>query len=140
MPSERESITHRFKIGTGSAGGLKGYLTVGLLGNGRPGEVFVTLKKTGSLERGLCHILAVIISVALQYGVPLEKIVEKLTDVSFEPSGFTTNPDIPYARSVVDYIGKWLSHRFLKVEGTQTPGEGQERSHGSGRGQEKGAL
>ena len=125
MPSERESITHRFKIGTGE-GSVKGYITVGLLENGQPGEIFITLKKTGTLERGLCHILAVVISMALQHGVPLERIVTKLKDERFEPAGFTSNPEIPFAKSIVDYVARWIERRFLGVSGTQEASNHQE--------------
>ena len=109
MPAERAGFTQKLCIGNE----LKVYATVSLFPDGRPGELFLVAKKTGSLVRGLCHILAIIISVALQYGVPLESIIKKLKDVSFEPAGFTGNPDIPLVKSIVDYVGRWLESRFM---------------------------
>ena len=94
-------------------GKLKGFVTVGLYENGTPGEVFITMKQVGSFERGLCHALALMISLALQYGVPLEKIAEKLTHLHFEPQGMTGDPQIPMVSSIADYLGKWLTQRFL---------------------------
>lgn len=108
MPSERPSVTRRFVLGD-----LKAYATVGLLESGQPGEIFIVLKKTGTLTRGLCHVLAIMISLCLQHGVPLEKVVDKLKGVRFEPSGFTHDSDFPTACSIVDYIGQWLEKRFL---------------------------
>lgn len=110
MQPERQSITHRFKIGS-----LKGYITVGLYEDGSPGEVFLTAEKQGTFERGLLHSLAVLLSVALQHGIPLSKLVDKMKNVHFEPSGLTKNPNIPTAQSVVDYLGRWLEQRFLIV-------------------------
>lgn len=114
MPAERQSITHRVTIRKGDPmGSLKVYITVGLYEDGTPGEVFLTAKKQGSLERGLLHCLAVMVSTMLQYGVPLSKVCEKLTGVVFEPSGPTTNRQIPWVHSVSDYLGRWLRMRFL---------------------------
>lgn len=107
MPSERKSVTKRFSIGN-----LKGYLTVGLYDDGTPGEVFLTLRKPGSLERSLSHCVAIMISLLLQNGVPLSKIVSKLKGLQFEPSGLTGDPEIPMAGSIADYLGKWLELRF----------------------------
>ena len=108
LPNERPSITHRFRIGK-----LKCYLTVGLYPDGRPGELFLVANKQGSLTRGLMHCLAVMVSLALQHGVPLAEVVDKLKLVKFDPAGLTGNKDIPMADSVADYIGKWLEKRFL---------------------------
>jgi len=109
MPVVRDSITKKIRIGD-----LKGYVTVGLREDGTPGEVFIHTAKSGSFERGLCHALALMISVCLQNQVPLEKIVEKLKDLHFEPSGVTGDSTIPMCKSLVDYIARWLSMRFLK--------------------------
>lgn len=108
LPEERQSITHKFRLG-----GVKVYITVGLYDNGQPGEVFLHATKTGELMRGLCSTLGIMISVALQNGVPLSKIVEKLENVRFEPSGFTATKEIPSAASIVDYVAQWLKLRFL---------------------------
>lgn len=107
MPPERRSVTKRFSIGN-----LKGYLTVGLYDDGTPGEVFLTLRKPGSLERGLSHCVAIMISLLLQNGIPLSKVVSKLKSLQFEPSGLTGDPEIPVAGSVADYLGRWLELRF----------------------------
>jgi ribonucleoside-diphosphate reductase alpha chain len=108
MSEDRESVTKKLKIGN-----MKGFITVGLWPDGTPGEVFLVIKQMGSFERGLCHALALMISLALQYGVPLEKISEKLTNLHFEPQGVTGDPQIPFVSSIADYIGKWLALRFL---------------------------
>jgi len=107
LPKERKAITHRFTVA-----GTKVYVTVGLYEDGRPGEVFLTCAKQGSLERGLLHCLAVQISISLQHGIQLKKIVEKLCYVKFDPAGVTDNPDIPMVDSISDYLGKWLQRRF----------------------------
>ncbi|HWQ28798.1 MAG TPA: hypothetical protein VNN12_07230, partial [Dehalococcoidia bacterium] len=111
LPDERRSITHKFRVGE-----QEGYVTVGLYDDGTPGEVFVTISKEGSTIRGLMDSVAVLTSVALQYGVPLEDLVRKFKGVHFEPSGLTSNPDIPVASSIVDYIFRWLEKRFLGSE------------------------
>ena len=108
MPPERKSVTKRFSIGN-----LKGYLTVGLYDDGTPGEVFLTLRKPGSLERGLAHSLAIMISMLLQNGIPLSKIISKLKGLQYDPAGMTGDPKIPLARSLADYLGRWLELRFL---------------------------
>lgn len=109
LPNERNSITHKFQVGE-----LEGYIIVGLYPNGDPGEVFLTIQKPGTVERGLADALAIMISLALQSGVPLVKIAEKLRGLQFEPRGLTKNPQIPLARSVADYIGQWLEKRFVQ--------------------------
>src|ERR1017187_5219429 len=111
MPIDRESITKKFRIGD-----FKCYATVGLLADDTPGEVFLVAKKVGGFERGLCNALAVMISLSLQHGVPLAKIVEKLQDMRFEPSGVTGDKEFPMVKSLPDYIARWLSARFLKEE------------------------
>jgi ribonucleoside-diphosphate reductase alpha chain len=108
LPDERQSITHKFRVGE-----QEGYLTVGLYDDGGPGEIFVNISKEGSTIRGLMDAVAMLTSVALQYGVPLENLVAKFRGVHFEPAGFTNNPKIPSATSLVDYIFRWLEMRFI---------------------------
>ena len=109
LPDERESITHKFSIG-----GHEGYITVGMMyEDGCPGEIFITMAKEGSTISGLMDSLAVTISVALQYGAPLGFLVDKFAHVRFEPSGWTGNRQIPYAKSILDYIFRWLGVKFL---------------------------
>jgi len=108
---ERKSITHKFSVG-----GHKGYLIVGLYEEGTPGEIFIKMSKEGSTLSGFMDGLALSISVGLQYGVPLKTLVDKLTNTRFDPSGFTDNPSIRYASSVLDYIARWLGGRFLSPE------------------------
>jgi ribonucleoside-diphosphate reductase alpha chain len=108
LPDERNSITHKFSIG-----GHEGYFTVGLYEDGTPGELFVTMAKEGSTISGLMDSFATSVSYGLQYGVPLKFFVDKFAHVRFEPSGWTGNQQIPYAKSVMDYIFRWLGNRFL---------------------------
>ena len=115
MPAERESVTKKIKIGA-----LEGYVNCGLYEDGTPGELFLTIHKGGSFERGLCHALALIISLALQRGVPLKEIADKLTYLRFEPSGVTGDPTIPHVESLMDYLGKWLTARFLTKPPSET--------------------
>jgi ribonucleoside-diphosphate reductase alpha chain len=107
LPDERQSITHKFRVGD-----QEGYVTVGLYEDGSPGEVFVTISKEGSTIRGLMDSVAVLTSLALQYGVPVDDLARKFSGVRFEPHGFTNDPDLPQATSIVDYIFRWLSERF----------------------------
>ena len=111
LPDERQSITHKFSIG-----GHEGYITVGLYEDGTPGEVFISMAKEGSTISGLMDSFATSISYALQYGVPLKFFVDKFSHVRFEPSGWTGNQKIPYAKSIMDYIFRWLGSRFLGPE------------------------
>ncbi|MBI4874916.1 MAG: vitamin B12-dependent ribonucleotide reductase [Acidobacteria bacterium] len=111
LPDERQSITHKFAIG-----GHEGYLTVGLYDDGMPGELFVTMAKEGSTISGLMDSFATAVSYALQYGVPLKFFVDKFSHVRFEPSGWTGNPHVPYAKSIMDYIFRWLAAKFLGPE------------------------
>src|SRR5205085_4337967 len=111
LPDERRSITHKFDIG-----GHEGYLTVGLYEDGQPGELFVTMAKEGSTISGLMDAFATAISYALQYGVPLKFFVDKFSHVRFEPSGWTGNPTVPYAKSIMDYIFRWMGAKFLPPE------------------------
>src|SRR2546430_7408796 len=117
LPDERASITHKFSIG-----GHEGYLTVGLYDEGMPGELFIRMAKEGSTISGLMDSFATAISHGLQYGVPLKFFVDKFSHVRFEPSGWTGNPKIPYAKSIPDYIFRWLPHPFLGAE-EMPPGE-----------------
>ena len=111
LPDERQSVTHKFSIG-----GHEGYLTVGLYEDGTPGELFITMAKEGSTISGLMDSFATAISYALQYGVPLKFFVDKFSHVRFEPSGWTGNPTVPYAKSIMDYIFRWLGAKFLGAE------------------------
>jgi len=108
LPDERESITHKFSIG-----GHEGYITVGKYEDGTPGEIFITMAKEGSTISGLMDSFATMTSLALQHGVPLQLLVDKFTHTRFEPSGFTKNPEVPMAKSIMDYIFKWLAIKFL---------------------------
>src|SRR5581483_6340419 len=111
LPDERRSITHKFSIG-----GHEGYITVGMYDDGSPGEVFITMAKEGSTISGLMDSLATSVSFNLQYGVPLKFLVDKFAHVRFEPSGWTGNPQIPYAKSIMDYMFRWMGARFLGPE------------------------
>jgi ribonucleoside-diphosphate reductase alpha chain len=111
LPDERQSLTHKFSIG-----GHEGYITVGLYEDGTPGEVFISMAKEGSTISGLMDSFATSISYALQYGVPLKFFVDKFSHVRFEPSGWTGNPQVPYAKSIMDYIFRWLGAKFLGPE------------------------
>ena len=110
LPNERTAITHKFEIS-----GHEGYITVGLYPDGQPGEIFLKMAKEGSTVCGLMDTLATSVSLALQYGVPLKDVVNKFAHVRFEPSGFTGNSEIPIAKSIVDYVFRWLGSRFLRV-------------------------
>lgn len=108
LPDERKAITHKFEIG-----GHEGYFTVGEYDDGTPGEIFVTMAKEGSVVSGLMDCFATSISIGLQSGVPLETYVRKFTHTRFEPYGYTNNPKIRMAKSIADYIFKWLEQRYL---------------------------
>ncbi len=111
LPDERRAVTHKFSIG-----GHEGYMTVGMYDDGTPGELFVTMAKEGSVVSGLMDNFATMISMSLQYGVPLKVLCDKFSHTRFEPSGFTGNPEIPIAKSITDYIFRWLSLKFLPPE------------------------
>jgi ribonucleoside-diphosphate reductase alpha chain len=113
MPDEREAITHHFSIADHD-----GYITVGKYEDGSPGEVFMKMAKQGSTVAGLMDSLAICMSLALQHGVPLQVMADKLSHMRFEPSGFTGNSEIPMAKSIIDYVVRWLSSKFLS-EGEQ---------------------
>ncbi|MBI4860843.1 MAG: vitamin B12-dependent ribonucleotide reductase [Candidatus Riflebacteria bacterium] len=108
LPDERRSITHKFSVG-----GHEGYLTVGMYDDETPGEMFITMAKEGSVVSGLMHVVAEETSIALQYGVPLGVLVNKFSHTRFEPSGYTNNVQIPIAKSLVDYIFRWLALKFM---------------------------
>jgi ribonucleoside-diphosphate reductase alpha chain len=119
LPDERRSITHKYSIA-----GHEGYITAGMYEDGKPGEIFLVMAKEGSTISGLMDAFATAISMALQYGVPLEALVEKFSHVRFEPSGFTKNPEVPYAKSITDYIFRWLAAKFLPPEAREDAAEG----------------
>jgi ribonucleoside-diphosphate reductase alpha chain len=138
LDDERMSITHKFNVG-----GHEGYITVGLYRDGSPGEIFITMAKEGSTVSGLMDSFACAVSLALQHGVPLKLLCEKFAHTRFEPSGWTNNPDIGFAKSIMDYIFRWLQLRFLtgqqqllfenlrpKVAGGQLPEAGDVGSGG----------
>ncbi|MFI5127225.1 MAG: vitamin B12-dependent ribonucleotide reductase [Candidatus Acidiferrales bacterium] len=108
LPNERNSITHKFSVG-----GHEGYLTVGKYDDGTPGEIFIKMAKEGSTLSGIMDGFALSVSIALQYGVPLRAMIDKFVNARFEPSGFTGNKEIPYAKSIIDYIGRWLGGKFI---------------------------
>ena len=111
LPDERHSITHKFDIS-----GHEGYITVGLFPDGTPGEIFLTMAKEGSTISGFADAFAQAISYALQYGVPLQVLVDKFSHARFEPSGMTKNPEVRFAKSIVDYIFRWMATKFLSQE------------------------
>ncbi len=111
LPDERQALTHKFSVSE-----HEGYITVGTYENGQPGEIFLTMAKEGSTISGLMDAFATAISIALQYGVPLQTLVDKFSHTRFEPSGFTRTPEIPFAKSITDYIFRWLALKFLSRE------------------------
>jgi ribonucleoside-diphosphate reductase alpha chain len=111
LPDERAAFTHKFSIA-----GHEGYLTIGLYDDGKPGEIFLRMAKEGSTISGLMDTIATMTSVSLQYGVPLKALVDKFSHTRFEPSGFTNNRAIPIAKSLVDYVFRYLGNRYLDVE------------------------
>ncbi|HKT79944.1 MAG TPA: vitamin B12-dependent ribonucleotide reductase [Vicinamibacterales bacterium] len=122
LPDERHAITHKFDIA-----GHEGYITVGLFANGQPGEIFLVMAKEVSTISGFADAFAQAISYALQYGVPLQALVDKFSHVRFEPSGMTRNPEVRFAKSIVDYIFRWLATKFLSPEAQYHAGvNGQE--------------
>jgi ribonucleoside-diphosphate reductase alpha chain len=117
LPDERHALTHKFDIA-----GHEGYITVGLFENGQPGEIFLVMAKEGSTISGFADAFAQAISYALQYGVPLQALVDKFSHVRFEPSGMTKNPDVRFAKSIVDYIFRWMATKFLSPEAQYVAG------------------
>ena len=111
LPVERHSITHKFSVA-----GHEGYLTIGMYEDGTPGEIFIVMAKEGSTLSGVMDSFATTCSMALQYGVPLKVLVDKFSHTRFEPSGFTSNPQVPYAKSIMDYIFRYLASKFLPLQ------------------------
>ena len=114
LPNDRTAITHKFEIGN-----HKGYMTVGLYDDGRPGELFIKMSKEGSTISGLLDSFATAISFAFQYGAPLQSLVDKFSHMRFEPQGFTKHSKIPIAKSITDYIFRWLEWRFISNADTE---------------------
>ena len=125
LDDERAAVTHKFSIA-----GHEGYLTVGMYQDGQPGEIFLKMAKEGSTVSGLMDTIATMTSLSLQYGVPLKALVDKFSHTRFEPSGFTNNRDIPIAKSVMDYVFRYLGNRFLS--GAAVPDEQLESEEDSG--------
>jgi ribonucleoside-diphosphate reductase alpha chain len=123
LPNERDSITHKFSIG-----GHEGYITVGKYADGAPGEIFIKMAKEGSTLSGIMDAFALSVSIALQYGVPPRALVDKFVNSRFEPSGYTGNPKIRYAKSVVDYLGRWLGAKFISPDYLDTDASEAEAS------------
>jgi ribonucleoside-diphosphate reductase alpha chain len=134
LPDTRSSITHKFNVS-----GHEGYITVGLYPDGRPGELFITMAKEGSTVGGMMDAFGTAISMSLQYGVPLEVLVRKFSYTRFEPMGHTTNPKVRIAKSLVDYIFRWMAHEFLPA--SEVPEAAAGHNHGdsaSGNGSSPG--
>ena len=131
LPDTRRSVTHKFSVG-----GHEGYITVGLYDDGRPGELFITMAKEGSTIGGLMDAFGTAVSMSLQYGVPLEVYVKKFSHTRFEPWGYTKNPDIPVAKSLVDYLFRWMGTQFIpgyrEANRPSGDGGGGEAAAGSG--------
>ena len=117
LPDERHALTHKFDIA-----GHEGYITVGLFEDGSPGEIFLVMAKEGSTISGFADAFAQAISYSLQYGVPLQVLVDKFSHVRFEPAGLTKNPDVRIAKSIVDYIFRWMASKFLSAEAQHAAG------------------
>ncbi|GIX46207.1 MAG: vitamin B12-dependent ribonucleotide reductase [Candidatus Tectimicrobiota bacterium] len=129
LPDERPAITHKFSIA-----GHEGYITVGLFDDGTPGEIFLVMAKEGSTISGLMDAFATSISLALQYGVPLKALIDKFSHMRFEPSGHTNNREIPFAKSIMDYIFRWLASKFLPPEERRHVGLIERRGEASPEG------
>jgi ribonucleoside-diphosphate reductase alpha chain len=133
LPDERRAITHKFDVA-----GHEGYITVGMFEDGTPGEIFLVMAKEGSTISGFADAFAQAISYALQYGVPLQALVDKFSHARFEPSGMTKNPEVRFAKSIVDYIFRWMATKFLSPEAQYRAGvnmrEEPEAEQGSGIG------
>ena len=137
LSEERQSITHKFAIA-----GHEGYFTVGLYDDGTPGELFVKMSKEGSTLSGIMDALALSVSLNLQYGVPLEVLISKFTHSRFEPSGMTSNKEIPIVKSIMDYLGRWLALKFLDKENAKKYHNGQliDKAYSEGTMSSKGTL
>jgi len=119
LQNERSAITHHFAFG-----GHEGYLTVGFYPNGQPGEIFIRMAKAGSTMAGLMECFGTVVSVSLQHGIPLKVLCDKLSHTRFEPSGWTGNAEIGYAKSIVDYLLRWMELRFLSRKQLSLFGQG----------------
>jgi ribonucleoside-diphosphate reductase alpha chain len=140
LPDERKAVTHHFQVG-----GHDGYVTVGLYPDGRPGELFFRVTKEGSTVNGLMDSLGISMSMALQHGVPLRDLVRKLAHLRFEPAGATNNPKIRFAKSIPDYVARWLASEFLteadrRAIGLEGPAEGNGNGHGAAPASAKAAA
>lgn len=138
LPDERKAVVHHFNVG-----GYEGYLTVGFYDDGDVGEIFITTAKEGSTVSGLMDCFATAVSLALQYGVSLKVLCDKFSHTRFEPSGWSGNPEIGYAKSLTDYIARWLALRFLPPPsppptGAETETTASAPAHLSGDGLEDG--
>jgi ribonucleoside-diphosphate reductase alpha chain len=129
LPDERKAITHKFSIA-----GNEGYITVGMYDDGSPGEIFLTMSKEGSTISGLMDTIATMASLALQYGVPIETLCNKFAHMRFEPSGITPNQEIRFAKSIPDYIFRWLALKFLPQE--SRPPQEEKSLNGNGQTEE----
>lgn len=128
LPATRNSITHKFSVGNHD-----GYITVGLFEDNTPGELFITMAKEGSTIGGLMDVIGTLTSMGLQYGVPVQVFVEKFSHSRFEPSGWTKSQDIPHAKSVVDYIYRWLGMEFVAgYREANSPRFNGNNGHGNG--------
>jgi ribonucleoside-diphosphate reductase alpha chain len=110
LPTTRESVTHKFAIGR-----HEGYLTIGLYPDGRPGEIFIKMAKEGSTLSGMCQAFCLGFSLALQYGLPVEEAVRRFRGMRFEPMGPTSNPEIPEASSIIDYVARFLELHYARA-------------------------
>jgi ribonucleoside-diphosphate reductase alpha chain len=129
LPDERKAITHHFQVG-----GHDGYVTVGLYPDGRPGEIFFRVTKEGSTVNGLMDSLGISMSMALQHGVPLKDLVRKLAHLRFEPAGATNNPKVRFAKSIPDYVARWLAIEFLSEDERRAIGLENGPGEGNGHG------
>jgi ribonucleoside-diphosphate reductase alpha chain len=127
LQNERSAITHHFAFG-----GHEGYLTVGFYPNGQPGEIFIRMAKAGSTIAGLMECFGTVVSVSLQHGVPLKVLCDKLSHTRFEPSGWTGNAEIGYAKSIMDYLFRWMELRFLSGKQLSLFGQGNGEIAASG--------
>jgi ribonucleoside-diphosphate reductase alpha chain len=129
LPDERKAVTHHFQVG-----GHDGYVTVGLYPDGRPGEIFFRVTKEGSTVNGLMDSLGISMSMALQHGVPLKDLVRKLAHLRFEPAGATNHPKIRFAKSIPDYVARWLADEFLTEDERRSIGLESAEGNGNGNG------
>lgn len=113
LPDTRNAIVKKFEFGP-EDNHTKGYVTIGLYDDGKPGEVFIVCNKTGSMERGLLNVISILMSLLLQYGVPLQTLVDKFAFIKFGPNGLTGNKEVPIAHSIIDFIVRWMEKQFEK--------------------------